>query len=59
MPRVLETILFEIETSDDKPKVVVEGIIEDGAEAQGYTFEEMSVKEEAQGVEAAYKLVKT
>lgn len=59
MSRTFETILFEIETSDSNPGNVVETILEDGAAAQGYSFEVVACSEDSMGVEAAYKLVKT
>lgn len=59
MRRTLVTVIFEIETADPNPGNVVETILENGAAAQSYSFEEISVKEEAMGVEAAYKMEKS
>ena len=53
--RFLE-ILFEVDTTQPTPTSEIKTIIQDGAEANGYTFEELSIDKASLGVEKAYKL---
>ena len=51
------TILVSIDTPNEEPQADVESILEAGAIAQGYSYEEIEISE-GSGAEFACKLIK-